>query len=197
MISLICLFFSHSRLKSEVNLILLLSLNPHKEIIIHSLSFSYQIPRNRLLAPLQMEPQLIFNQTTPQVSGQAGLWGGTVIQWPSGKPSFGHVVKGRSERSPTILNRSVGGPVRGSAVQIHNGCWRVWSKIMEHPWSPCPWGEHEEADEYHWDQQAAPLLPLSCHHTCVHSNHPPNPAFKAEKKTRRRKPQSRGRGLIA
>lgn len=48
-------------------------------------------------------------------------------------------------------------------------------------------GEHEAVDKYHWDQQADPLLPLSCQHTCVHSNHPQSQCSKADGK--KKKPQ--------
>lgn len=77
-------FFSNSRLKSEPNLILLLFQNPHKEIVIHSHNFPYQIPRKRLLALLQKAPQLIFNHAAPQVLGQAGSLrrdSNTIAQW--------------------------------------------------------------------------------------------------------------------
>lgn len=48
-------------------------------------------------------------------------------------------------------------------------------------------GEHEAVDKYHWDQQAAPLLPLSCQHTCVHSNHPQSQCSKADEKKKEKK----------
>lgn len=64
-------------------------------------------------------------------------------------------------------------------------------------------GEHEAVDKYHWDQQADPLLPLSCQHTCVHSNHPQSQCSKADGKNKNkkqkshRKAETHGRGLIA
>lgn len=182
-------FFTQSRPKSEPRPFIF---STHiRKLLSTDTFFSYQIPRKRLLGTTADFPSC---STAGFRSGRS-LWrdNNTIAQWQA--PNW-TCCQGKKEKGYlTILYRSVGGPVWGFAVQNDNGCWRTQSEIIGHLWFLCPWGEHEEVDKYHWDQQAAPLLPPSCRHTCVHTNHPQSRCSKADGKkkgTEKHRPMAGG-----